>query len=280
MRIGIVTDSTANLPEDWTKANDISVVPLYVRRENGLVPAIQVDLIKYYQAIRDNQFTPSTSQPSPDDFAKVYERMAPIYDTIISVHISEKLSGTCNSARLAAKSIGGDIRVIDSQLTAWALGFLVKELANARDQGKTIDELVSIAEQFSLRSRTLFTVHDIIYLYRGGRISRASVVMGRILSIFPILTLENGEVKLLQKTRGKNVLLDRILKSALHHEKGHSVKKVAVMHCDNLKDATSLKVRIQDQMQLKVDAFEFSLLDPVIGAHVGPGSVGITTLWE
>lgn len=280
MKIGIVTDSTSNLPDQWLESNGIAVVPLYVRRENGLVLANGVDLIKYYQAIRDNLFIPSTSQPSPDDFFRVYKSMLHTYDTVLSVHISEKLSGTCNSARLGAKEAGGDIRVIDSQLTAWALGFLIKELVRHRDQGRSTEELESIARSFTTRTRTLFTVHDIIYLYRGGRINRASVVMGRILNIFPILTLDQGEVRLLQKSRGRNVLLDRILSAAFRHDKGHQVKKVAIMHCDNLKDATSMKVRIQDQMQIKLEEFEFSLLDPVIGAHVGPGSVGITTIWE
>ncbi len=277
MKIGIVTDNTANLSQEYYEKNDIGVVSLYIRRNGGFVKAINIDPLAYYREIRDSKINPQTSQPSPADFREVYESMLKKYDFLISVHISGKLSGTVDSARLAAMEFGGKVEVVDSQTTSSGLGFLVMKLVELRNEGFSHKALINYAREFHNSVRIIFNVRDLMYLHKGGRIGKAKALLGKILRIHPILELKNGEVVPADTARLRKRMFKKMLR--LGRIEGRDFKKAVVLHTDNLKEAMILKDLVEEEYG-NDSRVSVGVCDVVIGTHLGPGGVGIISLWE
>lgn len=270
-KIGIVTDSTCNLSEKILKENRIESVSLYIHSQEEYKKDVDFLPSEFYQQLKKAVILPTTSQPSSMDFEKVYRRLSKEYDVILSIHISAELSGTINSASIAASMVGGDIRIIDSRSASYGLGFVVLEAVKMREESLTADEIVKkLKEEVISRIEIYFAVSDLMYLYKGGRIGKAKAVLGSAFRLKPILTLRDGIIDLFDKARGNSSALEKIVSLSLKALRDKK-RKAKILHANNEKYAFLLKSKLKGE---GVDV-EIAALDPVIGVHLGPGAYGI-----
>jgi len=273
--IGIVTDSTAYLDPDYAREHDVKVVPLKVIMDDVTYrEGVDISNDEFYRRLQQPGVFPTTSQPAAGEFLEAYREMAQRYDALVSIHISAGISGTCESARSAAMEMGDyPIRVIDSRFTGILLTMLVDELVKARDQGKGLEELVSLADDLIKRSNLMFMVATLEYLHRGGRIGGAQALMGSMLRIKPILYID-GTIDALEKVRGAGKALDRLVELAAEKAGGRKVR-VGVTHVRDEERMFELMEKLKRAMNCDPDGITYNEVGPVIGSHVGPGTVGV-----
>jgi len=273
--IGIVTDSTAYLDDAYARKNGIKVVPLKVIMEDvSYREGIDISNDEFYKRMSEQDIFPTTSQPSAGEFLEAYKEMSGRYDSLISIHISAGISGTCESAMSAASEMGDyPIEVIDSRFTGFMLMLFVQELVKARDAGKSMDELVALAAKMIAGSVELFCVDTLEYLHRGGRIGGAQALMGSMLRVKPLLYLD-GTIDALDKVRGSKKALDRLVELAAEKAGGRRVL-VALTHVRDVPRMNELREKVKKVLDCDTDAIVFNECGPVIGSHVGPGTVGV-----
>lgn len=277
-KIGIVVDNTCNFSRDHVEKLGVGFIPLYVVKNDDYTKADEVDVFKFYDTIDDEPYIPKTSQPSAIDFEVVYKKMLEEYDEIISIHISEKLSGTCNSARLAASNLSPDsIHVVDTKVTSSALGFLLLELLEKIKNNTDIKVLLNYAENFYKSINIYMTVGDLNYLHKGGRLGKAQAIMGSLLKVNPILSLKEGEIIPIKKVRGKQKLIEEIVSLGLETE--GSIKHMAILHTNNKELAKDLKREFEKRNVDTSNAY-IDYMDIIIGTHLGPDSAGIIVFSE
>ena len=278
MGIRIVTDSTADLPQGLADELNISVVPLTVHfGEEEFLDWVDLDSDTFFAKLKASETMPRTSQPSPADFEAVYKRLAENGDTIISLHISAKLSGTFQSATIAKSMLEEmDIEVIDSKVTSMALGIVVVEAARAAKEGKSKDEILALLHNHLEKVNVYFGVDTLEYLQKNGRIGKAAALLGGLLSLKPLLTLVDGSIVPKDKVRGRVKLQSRIV-SVVAEEMGEDVTgKAVILHGNVLDEALKLK----DKIDATYDFSEIIIasIGAVIGTHTGPGVLGVVVL--
>jgi DegV family protein with EDD domain len=272
MSVHIVTDSTADLPQQIADAYGITVVPLKVMfGMDTYRDKVDITEDEFYTRLTSSRDTPKTSQPSSGEFEDVYRRLLADGSPVLSVHLSAKLSGTLNSARTAAAAVAdvGDVRTYDTQQASMALGLVAMCLARAAKRGAGIDELERLAEQASKQTQLLFFVDTLEYLQRGGRIGRASALIGSLLSVKPLLMLEDGEVRPVERVRTRSKAIDRVYEwiSGLD-----GPSNIAVIGSPPMDDRNKLADRIHARFP-GAKMYE-SIIGPVVGTHTGPGLLG------
>lgn len=277
-RTAVVTDSTAYLPQDMIDAHGIEVVSLYVSVGGEQEAESEVDdYASFYERLRASDSGASTSQPSVGDFVEVYE---PLLDTgaeVVSVHLSAGISGTCEAAgqarqRLIDDGKGGErITVVDSRTAAGALGLCALAGARAQASGADAEEIVARVNEARSNLKIWFAVDTLEYLRRGGRIGAASALVGSALKIKPILTLES-EITPVEKVRTRGRAIGRLRDYARQrHESGADAW--VVQHIRDPEAAESLATDCREIFGR--DPVFVSEIGPVIGAHVGPGVLGV-----
>lgn len=270
--VAIVTDSTSDLPSQLAALRSVTVVPLTLHLDGqSLLDGVDITAAEFYQRLPGAITHPSTSQPSPGRFAETYKALLADHDAVVSIHISEKLSGTYASAKQGAEMIDAKrVHVVDSELVSMSLG-LVTLVASAMAAGgtdaQTIEEKV-----VSLRRhvQTYFSVATLEFLRRGGRIGRASALLGSVLRVKPVLCIRDGLVTPLERVRTFDRALNRIVELTREVDKGSGVC-VIVGHADNQVDAE----RVGRELQPIAETLMIQPLGPVVGAHAGPGVVGV-----
>jgi DegV family protein with EDD domain len=277
--VAVVTDSTAYLPAELVEEYGIEVVPLYVvlpgrsgREGCDIGPQ---DVAQAMQARGQQVFT---SRPTPGDFVAAYRRcLADGADRIVSVHLSAELSGTWDAARLAAGQIGEHVvTVIDSRATAMALGYAVLAAARAAAEGADAEAVADVARDTAAATRTLFVVDTLEYLRRGGRIGAAAAVLGSALAVKPVLHVVDGKVVPLEKVRTSARAFHRLVQRAVEAA-GDGAASVAVHHLAAAERAERLATELREQLP-KLRELYVSELGAAIGAHVGPGAVGVVVV--
>lgn len=274
--IGIVTDSTSSLSPDDAEREHIEVVPLQViigadtYTEGDDVTA---DMIAEALAA----FVPvSTSRPTPDDFLAVYERLAADgAESVVSVHLSGRMSGTLESAQLAAKQSSVPVTCIDSTQVGIATGFAAGRAARARDEGEDAVGVADAARRAGEASSVLIYVDTLEYLRRGGRVGAAAALIGSALAVKPILTIADGAVVPLERVRTKAKALARL--EALAVETAGACEAgfdIGVQHLASLATATAVAERLASS--LAVESIPVDEVGAAIGAHVGPGMISVT----
>lgn len=274
--IAIVTDSTSSLAVDDAAREGITVVPLQVIIGADVFTEGQ-DVTSEMIATALAAFVPvSTSRPAPDDFLAVYERLAAGgADAIVSIHLSGKMSGTLDSARLAAAQASVPVTCIDSTQVGIATGFAAGRAAQARDAGADVETVAEAARQASMSSTVWLYVDTLEYLKRGGRVGAAAALIGSALAVKPILTITDGLVVPLERVRTQAKALARV--EALAVEKAESCVggfDIGVQHLAGLSAATGVAARLGEA--LGRDAIPVDEVGAAIGAHVGPGMVSVT----
>lgn len=277
-KIKIVTDSTCDLPSQLVNENNIAVVPLKIHfGEQTYYEGIDLTPDTFYDKLKGAEVLPTTSQPSPGDFVKVYEEYAQQgFTHIISIHISSKLSGTYQSAFIAKGLVEDKIKVevIDSHYVTLGLGLLVLEAAEMVKGGKSFEAAIQHVNFLREKVKLYFMVDTLEFLQKGGRIGKASSLIGSLLNIKPILTLIEGEVHPFEKVRGQSKALDRLV-DIIEQLPSTGLEKVrcAIVHSQSLETAEKVKEILLNNLGLA--EIEISEIGAVVGTHVGPGAIGI-----
>lgn len=278
-KIGIVTDSTAYLPREMQEEFGIEVVSLIVNFEGQSFPeeVLGDNFGEFYERLRHAKTLPTTSQPSVGDFLQVYERLGKHLESIISIHITGGISGTVQSAQAAARMLPGlDITVVDSRATSLGQYLVVDAAARAARAGFSRDEVLQVVDHVINHLTLYFMPGTLEYLHRGGRIGGAAALVGSLLQIKPILYFnwdKNNIIDLYNKVRTKEKGIQFMLERLERAYKRHPELKIAVVHVDCEAEGEALIERIG-----KLHPEFHPVLcpvGPVIGAHIGPGTVGI-----
>jgi DegV family protein with EDD domain len=276
----VVTDSTAYLPPELVRGNSITVVSLYVnfagdRTERELDLMDNLDTL--YDELRSAEQWPTTSQPSVGDFADAYEPLLADGREVVSIHISEGISGTCDAARQAAALLekegkGGErVRVLNSQSAAGGMGLIVLGAARAAQRGEDAPAVAARAEELQTTLKMWFAVDTLEFLKRSGRIGAASAWIGSTLKIKPILTLEQ-EITPVERVRTSGRAFERLVAYAEErHDAG--ADGWVVQHIQSRDEAERLAERCRKTFE--TDPVFVSEVGPVVGVHTGPGLLGV-----
>src|SRR5215213_3801141 len=283
MSVAVVTDSTAYLPSELTEGYGIHVVPLYVvlpGRSGREGFDVGPEDVARALAVRGQ--TVSTSRPTPGDFVAAYRHaLDQGADRLVSIHLSGELSSTSDAARLAASQVGEHlVTVVDSRSAAMGCGFAVLAAARSAAAGADAAEVAATARRTAHETTTFFVVDTLEHLRRGGRIGAAAAVLGSALAVKPVLHVKDGRVVPLEKVRtaarANNRLVQRAVEAA-----GAGPVSVAVHHLDAAERADRLAAELRERLPA-LRELHVSELGAAIGAHVGPGSVGvvIAPFWQ
>jgi DegV family protein with EDD domain len=274
--VAVVTDSTAYLPAELLERYGIDVVPLYVvlpGRSGREGREIGPEEVAAALATRGQRV--STSRPTPGDFVAAYRRrLGAGADRLVSIHLSSELSSTSDAARLAASQVGEHlVTVIDSRSAAMGTGFAVLAAARAADAGADAEEVAAVARATAAATSTFFVVDTLEHLRRGGRIGTAAAALGSALAVKPVLHMKDGRVVALEKVRTFGRALSRLVQRAVEAA-GEGPVSIAVHHLAAPERADRLAAELRDRLPALRELF-VSELGAAIGAHVGPGAVGI-----
>jgi DegV family protein with EDD domain len=270
----IVLDSTADFPEAGERFPNWRVVPLYVRfGDDTLRDYTEIRPSEFYARLRTARELPTTSQPTPRDFLAAYDDLQG-FDRIYSIHISGKLSGTIESARMAAQELGGDrIRMVDSGTASAAIAMLGLAVQRRLERTTTDEEIDELVERFRRDAGLLFTVDTLEFLARGGRIGRARAVAGTVLNVKPILTITGGEVIPVKRVRGNQKAFLEFVRAFREGTRDEHGLRVGIAHADAPDRAESLTAMVQrERPEAEIELA--TTLGAVIGTHAGPGTVG------
>jgi DegV family protein with EDD domain len=278
-RVAVVTDSTAYLPDGVAERLGVAVVPLQVVL-GGVAGAEGIEVTPVDVAAALSRWVPvSTSRPNPADFVAAYRAALDSgASSVVSLHISSELSGTWDSARLAAAECGGEsvIRVVDSRTTAMGLGFAVLAAAEAARDGAGLEEAYAAAVSSVAHTTTLFYVDTLEHLRRGGRIGAAQALLGTALSVRPILHVADGRIVPLEKVRTASKGVARLEALAVQAA-GDGPVDVAVHHLAAPERAATLTERLRARLPGLRELYN-SEVGAVVGAHVGPGLLGVVVV--
>lgn len=272
--VAVVTDSTADLDPDLAAEREIRVVPLQVVIDGrSMVEGREAGPADIAAALR-RRAQVSTSQPAPRAFLDAYESAAASGASgIVSVHLSGQLSGTVDAARLAAREAPVPVTVVDSQSLGLGLGFAALTAADAADRQLALDEVAAAAADRARRSSAFFYVDTLEYLRRGGRIGAARALVGTALAVKPLLRLDRGAIQPLEKIRTSSRAVARLEDLAVDCA-GTVRVDVAVHHLANADRAEALAERLKARLPELADLV-VAEVGAVIGAHVGPGLLGV-----
>ena len=270
----VVLDSTSDYPEAPSRFPNMRFVPLYVRfGDETFRDYVELGPGEFYEKLRTSPVTPATAQPTPQDFVDAYEGLAS-YERIYSLHVSSKVSGTFQSAELAAQEIGDEkVRVVDSLTASLAIAMLSHAIQRRLARGTTDEEIEQLVERFHRDADVVFTVETLEYLQRGGRIGRAAAIAGSLLNVRPILAIQDGVVVAVTRVRGRQKALAEFERRFVEATGDGPNLRVAIAHADAadwVGTLSELVWRVRPQADIEFTAS----LGAVVGTHAGPGAVG------
>ena len=271
--IAIVTDSTSDLPVEIQRQFGISVIPLNVHfGQETLRDGIDLSADEFMGRLAISGKLPTTSQPAVGTFETAFRLLAETHDQILCVLISSKLSGTVQSARLAADLVAETItvEVVDSLNVAYALGFQAIRAAQLADQATPLAGIVSILTAEVDLYHIVFFVETLEHLHRGGRIGKAAQLLGTLLQLKPLLRVEEGQVVPFERSRTRSKATAALIDFARELS---DIEQVAVLYNTTPNDARDLAASLGEM--LGMEQVPVLHIGPVISAHVGPGVLGI-----
>lgn len=274
-RIAVITDSTAGIPDSLMGGLDITVIPVWLLWDNDrFLDGVDIDAPTFYSRLRESKTLPTTSQPSAGEFERFYRQVATRADAIVSVLVSSKISGTIASAEAARAQLPDiDIRIVDTGSTSMSLGFAAVAAARAAAAGKSVDEATAAAEEMASKVQLLFVVDTLEYLHRGGRIGGAKRLLGSALQIKPILHFLDGEITSLTQARSKPKAIALMMELVQERLGGKRMAEAAVVNVDCPDEAVKIAGHIE--ARFGPITVHHSSVSPVVGTHVGPGTMGI-----
>ena len=270
----IVVDSTADFPDAAERFPNWRVVPLYVNfGTESFRDGVDLTATEFYERLKSSPTLPTTSQPTPADFLACYEQLG-AYERIFSVHIASKLSGTFQSAGIAAAELGdGRVRTIDSETASAAIAMLGLAIQRRLDRGTTDEEIDALVDRYRANHGLLFTVDTLEFLARGGRIGRAKAFAGQLMNVKPILAIVDAEVVPVKRVRGNRKAFQEFVDALDTRTIDVPTLHIGIAHADAPERMAELEKMVRDRRpQAQIEA-ETSL-GAVVGTHSGPGCVG------
>ncbi|MBK8989411.1 MAG: DegV family protein [Chloroflexi bacterium] len=279
-KVAVVVDSTAYIPEELISKYKLHVIPLHVNwAGESLRDNVDIKPDEFYTRLTQAKDMPTTSQPSAGEFFDLYSQIAQTAESIVSIHISAELSGTIASAHAAAELMGDfPIEIVDSRSTSMGLGYLALAAAEAAAQGADYKTAAAAARAILPRLRLVFVVDTLEYLHRGGRIGGAQRLFGSMLSIKPLLQLEDGRIEPLDKVRTKSKAVQRLIEIAAESVQGARATHVTILNAAVPAEAESLAAQIRER--IKPASLNIVEISPVIGTHTGPAALGLAWYTE
>ena len=275
IKIAVVTDSSAYLPESALAGLDVSVVPLWLLwDEDRFRDGVDIDPATFYRRLVQSKTLPTTSQPSPEEFATHFQSVSAQADAIVSVLVSSQISGTIASAQAARLQLPElTIQIVDSLSCSMGLGLMVLAAARAAKAGGSLDDVVGAAQEMCDKMHLLFAVDTLEYLHRGGRISGVKRMVGTALKIKPILHFREGRIEQPSQAGTKRKALTHMLDIAEERLGGKAMAEAAVLDVDASNEADAFAALVQQRFAPPI--MHRSCVSPVVGAHVGPGTIGM-----
>ena len=277
MGIKIVTDSTSYIPQEYIKKYDIKIVSLNVVMSGDSRREVDIDNKYFYEEMNESKEIPKSSQPIPQEMLEIFKGIVEEGDSVVGIFLSSKMSGTYSTANMVKEMVleeypNADIQILDSKTNCMQMGFAAIEAAKASNEGKSMDEVIAIAEYVFNNSRFLFTPETLEYLKKGGRIGGAAALFGNILQIKPILTVVDGETSVFKKVRTRKKTIEEIVTTVLNDIESKGLGDIIVHHINCEEEGLKLAKILEEKLCRKVS---IQSIGPVIGLHVGPGSIGI-----
>jgi len=283
-KIALVTDSTCDLEQDIIDNYQINMLPININfGENHYLDKITILPEQFYTLLKENKDYPKSSQVNEKSFTNLYSHLASHYDSIIAIHLSDRLSGTFNSSQKAAKAISEElnkpISVINSKNLSGALGLVVLRTAKAIEAGYSHDQVVNMAEKWTNNVRIFVSVKTMKYLVRGGRVSFVSGLIARILNICPIVSIdESGKPILFDKTFNQKANMEKVMGYITKISKENSIWNYIVLHANNT-DAAQWYSEKMESLTNKKPASVVNI-SPIIGANAGIGAAAVSLLFD
>jgi DegV family protein with EDD domain len=275
MSVGIVTDSTSDIHGELETRLGVTVVPLYVNFQDQVrKDYVEINTNQIFNGVKAGAGMPSTSQPTPVDFQREYERLLQSNDHVLSLHLSSKLSGTYASAELAAREFPGKVTVFDSEVASGALAMMVERAVRLSKAGSSVADIVATLERVRKVTDLRFSVGTLDFLKKNGRIGGAQALIGGLLGIKPILHLNQGRVEPAGRERGPRAALENCIKNLREYKAKHGDVRAAYIYTDKPEDAEALRQAGRD---MGVQEFAVLQCGAVIASHVGPGTYGVLT---
>jgi fatty acid kinase fatty acid binding subunit len=276
----IVCDSTADLPEHLANDPNITMVPLTVYfGEDAYLDWAELKPAEFYAKLKVAPELPRTSQPSAGAFLEQYKRLREQYERVYSIHLSGKLSGTVASAEVAAGQIDG-VKVVDSQLATGGIALLIDRVLSRVDQGTPEEDMDSYIDHFLAEKTFFFLPTTLDQLYKGGRIGRASHLVGTFLNIKPVLSIDEGVIDVYKKVRGLRQALELMRDGMIERTTPEKKVFASLSHAENppvLEEMRSLVLGVTDR---DVEIRLTSIVGSVIGTYVGWGAVSLSFIQE
>ena len=274
----IYTDTAADLPKVYYSEADVYAFPLSVEIDGKTYKDVfEMDGVTLYEAIK-NGAQPKTSQVSPDTFLTEFEELAKSGEEGLYISFTSGLSGTYSTAQMIRNQLletypDLKLTIIDSNCASFGQGLVVKEAVRLRKEGKSLKELVAAVEKYAASMNHLFTVDDLNFLARGGRISKTSAALGGMLNIKPILSLQDGKLVPIEKIRGQKKAVKYMVEYVANKGGDFSNKIIGICHSNDPELAATVQLALQERLNPK--GFETVVIGSVIGSHVGLGTIGI-----
>ncbi|KKK37682.1 DegV domain-containing protein [Mesobacillus campisalis] len=278
-KIKVVTDSTVDLSENVIKEYDIHIVPLSISIDGEhFLDRIEISPQEFMDKMKASKELPKSSQPSAGEFLEVYESLADQGYSVISIHMTGGMSGTVRSAESAAGMTKADVTVIDSRFISKALAFQVIEAAKMAKEGRNIEDIVARLEQVRENTRLYVVVDTLENLVKGGRIGKGKAMIGSLLNIKPIASLEGGEYTPVSKARSYSQVVKYLVNRFVEDTEGRTVRGVGLVHAAGMELAAKLKEAIAE----KTGYSEIQIEDttPIVSTHTGPGAIGFMYFFE
>jgi len=283
-KIALVTDSTCDLSQDLIDNYQVNMLPININfGENHYLDKVTIQPEQFYTLLKENKNYPKSSQVNEKAFTNLYSHLASHYDSVIAIHLSDKLSGTFNSSQKAAQAIskefGKPISVINSRNLSGALGLLVLRAARAIEEGHSHDEVVEMTQKWTSDLKIFVSVRDIIYLIRGGRLSAAKGLIARLLNVNPIVSIdETGKAIVFGKAFNQKANMEKVMSHVSKISKGKTIWNYTVLHANNI-DAANW---YSEKMELLTGKTPASVVNisPIIGANAGIGAAAVALLFD
>jgi len=271
----IVTDGAADVPAAWEKEYDIDIIPINIQfGEKTYLQNVDLDSEGFYKLVDETKKIPKTSQPSPHQFMEFYNKIAQKGDTILSIHVTSKLSGTYASAVAAAQELKNSFRVVpfDSAGGSLGLGLMCREARKMDRAGKSVEQIVAYLEGIRYRVRIILTLDTLEYARMSGRVGTFSAALASILNVKPIAVLKNGLVDMVEKVRTRKAALERVIEMAVE-EFGDQPIYLGIVHARDIASGNALMAEAGKRFNSKETVLND--LSISLAANFGPGTVGL-----
>ncbi len=274
-KIGVVVDSTCDLPADWPYRQRVRIIPEHIRfGDDDYRDGVDISPEEFYQKVLAAGVIPKTSQPSPGEFVQLYRSMAKDYDTILSIHLGAKLSGTFQSSVLAARMVADEITVIpfDSNGGSAGVGFMADEAMQMIDAGATPEAILQRLQVLRERIHIFLTPRDLTFARLSGRVNALGAFIASVLHITPIVTLTDGKLVANERARSRKKAIAKIV-ALLKAKLGEGPVNLAIVHAQAPEDAHFFSEKVQATFHpQKLWVAELSCS---VSSHLGPGTIGI-----